>query len=268
MTVRKVLKLKDKPLIEAFFEIRWIPLPSRNNPFTRDPFFYIHVGKLLPLLVEQFPHTESPLPPNTPLPEEILQKMCHYRLFSAKKQMPLVQLCPGMLTLNVDASYSWRMFQKKLQFVVEQLYNSRPNLQEFSPEYLSLRYLNFFECNYDKNQVIDFLKNKLRLEILLPSELFETPLLSRDPSLFNSFWQFPCFDSTNSSIGSMFFSISAGEKDTKKGVSIEIGVHQQKQSHLFPINNTDVLIWANSAHDVIKHCFFTIIKKFKNELRL
>jgi uncharacterized protein (TIGR04255 family) len=256
--------LKNKPLIEAIFEIRWVPPPSPNNPFTRDPFFHVHSSKLLPLLVEQFPVVDSLLPPNVPLPEEILQKMFHYRLFAEKRQMPLVQLGPGVLTFNVGDSYNWQMFQEKLQFVLQQLYDSRPNPQKFSLEYLSLKYLNFFECAYDNGQVINFLQDKLKFGVLLPVDLFKTSMLAGDPTAFNSFWQFPCLDRAGLPIGSVFFSINAGEKGNKKGVFMEIGVQRQKQKQFSEY--TDVLKWMISAHDVIEYCFFTIIKKLENEL--
>ncbi|MDR2704926.1 MAG: TIGR04255 family protein [Planctomycetaceae bacterium] len=268
--------LKNIPLIEAIFEIRWVPPPSPNNPFTRDPFFHIHAGQLLPLLVESFPEVDSLLPPSVPLPEEVLQKMFHYRLFSEKKQMPLVQLGPGMLTFNADDSYRWQLFQERLQFVLKQLYDSRPNPQKFSLEYLSLKYLNFFEYDDDKDQAIDFLRDKLKLGVSLPVDLFKPPICVRNPISFNFFWQFPCCDGSGTHIGSVILSINVGEKKGKKGIFMEIGVQGQKQFSkysgdkisAFPVTNVGVLEWVVSAHDIIKYCFSTITEEIKNELDL
>ncbi|MDR2762359.1 MAG: TIGR04255 family protein [Planctomycetaceae bacterium] len=260
--------MQNKPLIEAVFEIRWVFPPSPNNPFSRDPFFYVHVGKLLPLLIEQFPEVKSLLPDGVPLPDEVLQKMYHYVLFSANGHLPLVQFGPGVLTVNIGETYEWNIFQEKLRFVLEQLYKSHPTPQSFSPKRLLLKYLNFFECSYKNNRVIDYIKDKLKLGILLPDDLFATDLISNDLHSFGFFWQYPCFDGKKKCIGNMTFSINAGEKDRKQGFFMEIGVQTQNDLNpiLSPNNVPDISNWVVLAHDVIERCFFTIIKEIEEEL--
>jgi uncharacterized protein (TIGR04255 family) len=272
------INFEKSPLIEVVFEIRWVPPPSYSNPFTRDPFFYVHVSKLLDLLKEQFPRVQSLLPPNVPLPEEISQKILHYKLLSPEKQTPLVQLGPGMLTLNVSEPYSWSVFYEKLKFVLQQLYDSRPDLHNSSPECLSLKYLNFFECSYARNQITDFFKKELDMGDLFPVVLSREPQFIPDPISFNFSWQYPCYNSTGDTIGSIIFSTSAGEKSGKKGVFTEIEVQMQKQSpvtkgrsteltppEFFPRSNESVLEWAALAHKAITDCFFTVIKNYTDK---
>jgi uncharacterized protein (TIGR04255 family) len=267
------INFEKSSLIEAVFEIRWVPPPSYSNPFTRDPFFYVHVNTLLPRLKAQFPCVQSLLPPNTAIPEEILQSLLHYKLLSAEKQTPLVQLGPGVLTLNANESYSWHMFHEKLKFVLQQLYDSRPDLHNSPLECLSLKYLNFFECGYTRKQITDFFKRELDMGDLFPAVLSREPRFIPDPISFNFSWQYPCTNSTGDTIGSIIFSTSAGEKSGKKGVFTEIEVQMQKQSSVtkgrsieltspefLPRSNESVLEWAVLAHKAITDCFFTVIK--------
>jgi uncharacterized protein (TIGR04255 family) len=269
--------LKNQPLFDTVFELCWVPPPSLKNPFSRDPFFYVHAGKLLPLLEEQFPVIESLLPEGVPLPEEILQKMHHYRLFSENKQPPLVQFGPGILTFNTGNTYEWEIFQKKLQFVLSQLYASRPIPQKFSPKYVMLKYLNFFECSYGENQIAHYLENKLKLGVRLPENLFKSPYLSNDWLSFGFFWQFPCFDPNKNCIGIITFSINAGEKDSKPGFLMEIGAQWQSNPSLndgifkeklctFSNDVVGILEWITTVHSVIDHCFFTFVTEIENEL--
>ena len=71
--------LQNKPLVEAIFEIRWIPEKTPDTPFVRDVFFYVIQGKLIPLLLSKFPDVVSLLP-STPLSDEMLQEILHFRL--------------------------------------------------------------------------------------------------------------------------------------------------------------------------------------------
>jgi len=97
-------KLPNAPLIEVIFELRWEI--KQKSDLTKYQYL---IGDLYSSIKGDFPIRESLAPPE--IPTEILINNPAHRFRSDKNQYPLVQVGPGLLTLNTtDENYFWNDF--------------------------------------------------------------------------------------------------------------------------------------------------------------
>jgi len=151
-------KLPNAPLLEVIFEIKWDIL----NKSDIVDFQYLH-GDLYSNLKNKFPHRENLIPPEIPF--EAVKGLPIFRYRKEKESYPLVQIGPGVITINtVDSTYYWDDFKDEINSTVNifsSIYNKFDKLN-LSPV---LTYLDFFE--YDKNNEtpIEFINSNLQLNI-------------------------------------------------------------------------------------------------------
>lgn len=128
--------LKNKPLVEAILEIRWqlqqpirVPAPAQMMLPAVDPHYRLLLGRVFDRFQREYPFHEQ-LPTAT-LPDEILAHVVQHRFRSAKDDWPLVQVGPGVFTVNDTHRYTWTDFQKRTKEAVIRLYDAHPAVAEF-----------------------------------------------------------------------------------------------------------------------------------------
>ncbi|WP_395076487.1 TIGR04255 family protein [Flavobacterium sp.] len=151
-------KLPKAPLIEVVLELKWEILNKEDI----NELQYLH-GDLYSKLNDKYPFRENILPYDIPL--DILANQPVYRFRSSENGYPLVQLGPGIITLNTtDEYYEWGKFSNLSVMLFEkfsQVY-SKFNLKKYSP---SLLYLDFFPFDFEKNNVYEFINNNFSIVI-------------------------------------------------------------------------------------------------------
>ena len=90
-------KLTHPPLIEAILEVRW-QLQQQAPGVAVDPKYKLLVGRLYDRLSRDYPFYE-PLP-TASMPDEMLGYVVQHRFRTADGAWPLVQVGPGLVTLN------------------------------------------------------------------------------------------------------------------------------------------------------------------------
>jgi uncharacterized protein (TIGR04255 family) len=97
---RKILR--NKPLLEAIFELRW-ELQEQAPGLKLDPHYKILIGSLYDRVKDEYPFHEE-LPTAT-IPDEISGYIVKHRFRKSENGWPLIQLGPGVVTLNDTEGY-------------------------------------------------------------------------------------------------------------------------------------------------------------------
>ena len=102
-------ELSNKPLVEAIFELKW-KLKKSENGGQIDPNYKILVGMLYDRLKRNYPQLEAL--PASDMPDEMVPHVVQNRFRVGKGKWPLVQIGPGILTVNDTGNYTWENVPK------------------------------------------------------------------------------------------------------------------------------------------------------------
>lgn len=118
-------ELRKKPLVEVILEVRWGPtLAVDAPPPDPDPNYSLLVGRLFDRVRQAYPFHEQL--PTAQLPDQMVPGVPQHRFRPAPNDWPLVQLGPGLLTVNETAKYTWSDFRSRAMVAVEHLYTAHP----------------------------------------------------------------------------------------------------------------------------------------------
>jgi uncharacterized protein (TIGR04255 family) len=149
--------LPNAPLIEVIFEIRWVL--SNNDDLTKCQYLY---GDLYALIKKDYPYREASNNSNSPFP---INLAVPYRFRIAINEYPLVQVGPGLLTLNtIDSSYDWKTFESQIISLSEAFLESYSFRSEQRIT-ISLQYFDLFKFNFENDNIIDFVSKNLNINI-------------------------------------------------------------------------------------------------------
>lgn len=233
-------RLPNAPLIEVIFEIRW---PVKNTDlYEMQKCQYLH-GDLYALLKDQYKYRESLVPPDFPM-ETYLNKPAH-RFRAKKNGYPGVQVGPGIVTLNtIDELYDWAAFEKQCLKLSEKLFDVYSFKKEDQLQ-LALKYFDFFNFDFQKDDATLFLKNKLHIEINQNFYDKNTPLSAIGIAL-----------QYQTDIGNYLSSIGKKTLNNKDGLLLQ---HSMTGKHIKP-DLTILGSWLGKAHDVCSTAFKNMTK--------
>ncbi|WP_407951062.1 TIGR04255 family protein, partial [Parvibaculum sp.] len=104
-------ELKYKPLVEAIFEIRW-KIHQKVPGITADPHYRLLLGRLYDRLQSQYPEHEQLETAN--IPDEMSGHLPQHRFRTGPNDWPLVQLGPGICTVNDTSKYKWEDYRGRV----------------------------------------------------------------------------------------------------------------------------------------------------------
>lgn len=254
--------LHNKPLIEAILEMKW-KLPLQKSGIFIDPNYKVVIGLYYNSIKKDFPFWKD-LPTAT-APEEILPYNVQYQFRTKEEGWPLTQIGPGILTVNDTEQYSWENnFKKNCINLLETFKNCYPKPEELEISELQLRYINAVEVDFKKENIYDFLSNKLNLHLQLPEGIKKEKTIDKNPNGINIVFNL----STSNPKGSNIYRISKGKKNKNDAIVFEL-LSISKSADISKLNFpfTD---WLEAAHDQIETSFLSFTKgdlyrSFKNE---
>ena len=169
--------LSKKPLVEAIFELNWALQPGQGSDV--DPGFKILFGRFYDQVRGEYQDLENL--PQAQLPEELTGRLVRHRFRSAKDKWPLIQIGPGVLSVNDTDGYTWDDFRPRLNKAVRALHASYPSeIQPLTITQVLLRYIDAIP--YDgKTPVLSFLKESLHTTIEMDQRLFEDSQSANSP---------------------------------------------------------------------------------------
>lgn len=150
-------KLEGAPLQEVITEIRW----SIETDDDRNAYQFL-IGDLYAEVKRQFPFREVLIPNGFPI--EMFGGRPALRFRVAKDGYPLIQIGPGLLTINtIGDEYDWDTHSKDIElvltnfFTVSKFENKRLNV--------TLAYIDFLTFDFEEHNVIEYLSNNLNTQV-------------------------------------------------------------------------------------------------------
>ena len=244
--------LKTKPLVEAILELKWA-LPSEPPPgIEADPHYRLLLGRLSERVQDDYPCHE-PLP-TAQIPDAMVAHMAQHRFRVSDGGWPLIQVGPGVLTVNETDGYTWSDFKARCEKAVSSLFDAHPAKQDFKVQDLTLRYIDAVGVDFSQESVFKFLQDKMKTNISLPSSLFEGGRVKESPVAFN--WQvsFPHDDPG----GLVTLRFAVGKHKEKPALIWETLVQAARER--IPAMPDGFSEWLGKAHDLTDDWFFKLIE--------
>ena len=256
-------KLSKQPLIEVVFEFHW----GNKDSFPFDPNYRLMVGAIYEHIRDRFPEFETL--PTVNIPEEALppnSKIIQYRFWTKNKKWPVVQLGPGILTVNMNKDYEkWENFKPIIIDVVDKFLTVYPVREKLFIHRLILKYLDAFTFDFLNNNILDFLKDKLHVSISIDfeeeerKERFSLNPLNLDLKLEYS------LNDPEGLLGVRF--LKALLENKEESLVMESYVISSERPSVEPTTES-VTKWLDKAHDMTDFIFSNLIRgELEEELR-
>lgn len=258
---RKILK--NKPLLEAIFELRWElkkvsekeEIYSNRSEQQIDPHYQLLVGRLYDRISDNYPYYEQL--PAARIPDEIAGYIVQHRYRNEKDKWPLIQLGPGIITVNDTEGYVWEDFEKRIKRLIKTLFDLYPNPEEnLIIRKLMLRYIDSVDFDFDNNDIFEFLKDKMKTEINLYDKLFEETQVSQFPSNFDLRFEFE----SKIPNGKIFIRFGRGRKKNRKDMLMWETLVKIEDDDKIPRTPNEISDWVNKAHKLTDDWFFKLIE--------
>ncbi len=247
----KAQNLSNKPLIEAIFEVRW-GLEQDASGVRMDPNYKLNVGRIYEELKHDYPKYEQL--PTAGVPDDLVPYIVQHRFRKGENSWPLVQVGPGILTLNDTENYSWNDFKRRIEKVLTVL--DKVNYTEY--ESISLIYINAVDFNFAEKNVFNFLKEHFGIELRLPGQLFEDGKVTAQPTGLEFRVDYP----TKEPSGIITLRIERGIAYNKESLIWMLSINANGND--VPHNKEEILNWVGKAHDLVENWFFMLLS---DELR-
>lgn len=244
--------LKNKPLVEAVFELRW-KLKELQPGVVVDPHYKLLVGRLYDRVREKYPFHE-PLP-SASLPDEVAAYVVQHRFRAGENQWPLVQLGPGIVTLNDTSAYTWHRFRQRVARLVDALIGIYPDSDtSLELNALLLRYINAMDFDFAEKNVLDLLRDGMGLRLEMREELFRDTGVDRVPGGLDLRLSFPCTVPK----GTMDVRFLKGMVRGREVLRWETAVRLLGDE--IPTASQMINEWVDQAHDTSEKWFFGTIE--------
>jgi uncharacterized protein (TIGR04255 family) len=245
--------LRNKPLLEAILEFRW-KLKERGDLPPVDPHYSLLAGMMYERLGKQYPfHVALPA---AQIPDEITPYVVKNQFRVSDSGWPLVQIGPGVLTLNSTSDYTWPDFKQRAEGLLEAFFEVHPQAKvvgALPTQMLVLRYIDSVAFDFDEDDPIAFLREMLHLSIDLPAAVFEGGNASRLPTGFDIQFSFPTAEPA--AVGTLRF--RKGQVAGRDAILWETSVTAKGDKT--PGTAAEVMRWLGAAHQVTHAWFFAAI---------
>jgi len=243
--------LKNKPLVETILEVKWA-LTSPVPGVLIDPHYKILVGRLYDRVFSDYGEHEQL--PTAMIPDEIVGHMVQHRFRFGPNDWPLLQIGPGILTLNDTHKYIWSDFRNRALTAVSKLFEAHPKPSDLKIESLLLRYINAIEFDYSAQDLFQFLKDKMKVGITLPESLFTSQGIQQNPTVLSLQSSFVCRNPN----GLVTVRFASGQKEARPALLWETLVESKDGG--VPAMPAGFASWIDTAHTITDDWFFKIIE--------
>lgn len=241
--------LPNKPLVEAIFEVQWA-FSSVEGESEIDPGFRILLGRLYDRVRGVYPFLENL--PQAQFPEEMTGRLVRHRFRTAKDGWPLVQVGPGVLSVNETQGYSWDSFRPRLTQAINALFESYPtDIHQLNVTQVMLRYLDAVPIA-EGVPLLQFLKEFLHTTVEVDERLFQNAQAASSPDgmSLNLVFRLPELP------GAIALSFGVGMKENQPSIIWNTQVLAQGADVPKTIEEYDT--WLSTAHDMAGRWFRTL----------
>jgi uncharacterized protein (TIGR04255 family) len=257
-------KLENSPLIEVVFELRWELSQGKSEKI--DPFYEVLLGRFYDIYKDKYPCFEKIT--NTLNSDELPDYIASHRFKQHDKDWPTIQLGPGIISLH-DAgnNYKWEQFEDNLLEMLKNLFKCYPVVteKEIKIDSFNLSYLNALRFDFNNENIFDFLKEKMNIDVNIKDKFFGTKarLLPFDLDVHSVFF-------SNKPVGIIDLSFRRGKIREEKedclmwetGIAFyNLDIKEKKESI------REIITWAKNAHKLLVGSFLKVIKEGNLETR-
>jgi uncharacterized protein (TIGR04255 family) len=248
-----VLELRDKPLVEAILELRWGPVLTPNSrPPETDPHYRLLVGRLFDRVRPVYSFHEQL--EAAQFPDLMVRHIAQHRFRIAPDDWPLIQLGPGLLTLNDTSKYTWTDFRERADKAVADLYEAHPAPDDLRIDQLVLRYIDALRFDHEKDNVLDFLREQLKVVLRFPDELFDNHGIARAPRGLVAQLAFP----SREPAGMVGLKIAIGKSAGENAIVLDTSVESRGKD--VPKLPQHFAAWLNASHQILSEWFEELTK--------
>jgi uncharacterized protein (TIGR04255 family) len=248
------------PIVEALVEIKW-NLQKSIGAMPIDPHYPLLLGSFYQQIKDKYPFYEA-LPTAT-IPDFVAGAVVKHRFRVEKNKWPLVQIGPGIMSVNITAEYeTFKQFKPLAIDAMKNLFAAHPQKNELKINSLLLRYIDAYEIDYSKENICDFIARNMHISMNLPEFLLQKGRLEKIPTGFKWQTSFRC----NNPEGMANLDFFTGTKDEKPALIWDQMLHSIDDD----IDNMPDKFetWLDSAHEVIHTWFEDLIQgKLKEEFQ-
>lgn len=244
--------LKNKPLVEAIFELRWA-LKTQESGSIVDPHYRIVLGSLYSRIRDEYPFHEQL--PSASIPDEMAPFVVQHRFRKEQESWPLVQLGPGIITLNATEDYSWDDFSYRIDRLIENFFESYPDPNiNLKVNMLSLRYIDAIGFDYSSEDLFCFLQKNLKVNAEIDSKLFEKCSVDKNPIAFDFRYAFPAKEEDSQ----LNFRVMRAKKNERDVLLWDTQIVRISDEALSSV--VEIMKWVSEAHSLAEEWFFGLIE--------
>jgi uncharacterized protein (TIGR04255 family) len=258
--------LETNPLVEAWLTIHWpIEQIQAQPPVGRDPGFDFNFVTRFFKKVESDYGDLHELDIVKSAPLDLAPHQPRYQFRSVGESIwPMLQLGPGVATVNFTKPYTWSLFKEQALFLREALLSTRQE-NNLAIKLISLRYRNAIPYEYSSGSLFRFLSGSLNTAIETPNHIPGHVVTEGDPSDLDCHLAY----NLNYPEGKGKLRIATGkrsvidddtgEAEAKEHIIIEQEVVSTGASVPSLQDESEFRTWLDKAHDVSHEWFFSLI---------
>lgn len=240
--------LLHPPLIEAIFEIRWELETDAQTGRMRDPSYPMMYGRLYERLKKDFPFIEDL--PSVQAHPEATPYVPRHRMRKDKATYPLVQVGPGIITVNESKGYTWTNFRFLALRIIESITELFP--QETMPLNFTrteLRFVNGIRFDIARENPLEFLADKLHMKVEMDPAFFAQNQLHERPNAVGLNLAY----ALEKPMGHLAISANLGQFEGKPAFIQQTLIHSAGE--LVPMDAGAFTPWLEEAHETAENCF-------------
>lgn len=241
------------PLIEAIFEVHWQLRHDKESGQYRDVSYPVMYGRMYERLKKDFSVMEDL--PSQQLQPETSPYIVRHRMRKEKNGYPLVQVGPGIVTVNEAKGYSWTSFRSNILKVIEAIFDLYPEdadpLQMIRCE---IRFLNGVPLEAKNENPLAFLEEKLHTKIEIDPDFYLLNQINPQPHSVSLNLAYHL----QKPMGHFALSAQLGQMNGMDAYIFQTLIQSTQEA--IPSSLKPFGLWLNEAHDVAENSFVTFCK--------
>lgn len=242
--------LPNAPLVEAFFELRWALETVGDG--AKDPGYPLVAGRLYDQIRNVFPYSETL--PAAELPDVLTPYVVKQRFRVAEGRWPVVQIGPGVATVNYTDPYTWEGFRDQVVDISPKIQQSYEGVATFRPRQLLIRYIDALDFDPGGSDVLAFMRDQMHMRVDLPEEIAAYEHRTGNPVSASLSVELPLRRPT----GSATLHIHTGERSGRSALiwDLRLITRNDAAANAF----AHLRDWMEEAHDVAYDWFKALSK--------
>lgn len=217
-----------------------------------DPNYKLLPGRIFEKVSKEYPFHESL--PTSEMPDEIAGYIIQHRFRKSINDWPLIQLGPGIITLNDTSKYEWNDYRKRIHTLLDVLYATHPQPSNLILSGLSLRYIDAIGFESSQDSIFTFLKSKMKTDVNLNPKLFISTGVNDMPINIDMSFSFKSVKP----LGIIHQRFRRGKKENTEALIWETVVNTDSDN--IPKGKREIRNWIDDAHLLTDDWFFKTIE--------